>query len=68
MHCKAYGLQGLDTPYPNYKNEEGLKAKIRYLKKLGYKGMQAIHPAQVDVINKNFAPSEEEIEKARKYV
>ena len=20
MHCKAYGLQGLDTPYPNYKN------------------------------------------------
>ena len=30
--------------------------------------MQAIHPAQVDIINRNFAPSEEEIQKARKYV
>ena len=34
----------------------------------GYRGMLAIHPAQVDVINAAFTPTEEEIAAAREIV
>ncbi|MCB2083740.1 MAG: CoA ester lyase, partial [Sphingomonadaceae bacterium] len=34
----------------------------------GYRGMLAIHPAQVDVINAAFTPGEDEIAEAREIV
>ncbi len=24
LNCRAFGVQGLDTPYPHFKDEEGL--------------------------------------------
>jgi citrate lyase subunit beta/citryl-CoA lyase len=60
----AFGLIPFDTPYVEFKNTDGLISDIKKVKSIGFKGKFAIHPSQVDVINKNFSPSETEIEEA----
>jgi citrate lyase subunit beta/citryl-CoA lyase len=64
----AYGLTPIDTPYAGYKDEAGLVAETHLAKAIGLKGKYAIHPAQVDVINRIFTPSKDEIEQARRVI
>ena len=52
--------------YKNIRDYEGLKNFAIYVKALGFGGMQAIHPDQIEVIDKVFKPTEEEIENAKK--
>ncbi len=66
--CTAYGLQALDTPYGDFRDEPGLVAETEYVKSIGMKGKYLIHPAQVEPVNRIFCPSDEEIESARKVV
>ena len=40
----------------------------RPVRRAGYRGMLAIHPAQVDVINEAFTPSAEELAAAQEIV
>jgi citrate lyase subunit beta/citryl-CoA lyase len=44
---------------------EGLRAYADQGRDLGYSGMYAIHPGQVQVINQVFTPTMEEVERAR---
>ena len=64
----AYGLTPIDTPYADYKDEAGFIAETRLAKAVGLKGKYAIHPAQVEVINRIFTPSKDEVERARRIV
>ncbi len=57
----AASVQAIDTMYGDYKNPEGLEADSKYARRSGFTGKIAIHPAQVDIINAAFSPSEEEI-------
>lgn len=68
MTAHAYGIIPLDTPNVEFKNENKLIEEIEMVKKLGFKGKFAIHPNQVDVINKYFSPSDREVIEARKIV
>ncbi len=66
--ARAAGVDALDTPFFRFKDSRGLQANVQAAKQLGFKGKFAIHPAQVDVINTLFLPSEAEIEHARRVV
>lgn len=44
LTCHAYGLISIDTPYVHFKNIEGLKAELEYLKSIGMKAKFSIHP------------------------
>ncbi len=46
-------------------DEEGLRRSSEALRRLGFGGRSAIHPAQVSIINEAFTPSEEEVVLAR---
>ncbi|NCQ63774.1 MAG: CoA ester lyase, partial [Alphaproteobacteria bacterium] len=37
-------------------------------RRLGFRGMMAIHPAQIEPINRAFTPSEDELARARRIV
>jgi citrate lyase subunit beta/citryl-CoA lyase len=50
--------------YKNINDLEGLKEFALYVKKLGFGGMQAIHPTQVEIIEKTFRPTQDEISDA----
>lgn len=64
--ARAAGVHALDTPFTKFRDSEGLKADSLLAKSIGYKGKLAIHPAQVDVIESVFMPTEAEIERAKK--
>ena len=66
--CKAAGIQPIDSVYSDVGNMEGLKENVIRSKSLGFEGMGCIHPRQVPVIHKGFAPLEDEIYKAEKIV
>jgi citrate lyase subunit beta-like protein len=66
--CAAYGLDAIDLVCNDIENHERLKDECRLGRQLGYIGKQAIHPQQLDVINKFFAPTPEEIDRARQIV
>ncbi len=64
----AAGVAPLDTLYANFKDPEGLEADCRRARRDGFTGRVAIHPAQVETINRCFSPSEEEVAFARRVV
>ncbi len=45
----------------HWKNLDGLKEELAFLKSIGMKAKFAIHPTQVDVINSSLRPSPEEV-------
>ncbi len=62
----AFGLQALDQVFVAYKDLEGFRAEAEEAAILGYQGKQVIHPAQAQVAQEVFTPSEEEIAHARR--
>ena len=64
----AAGVQAIDTMYGDYKNPAGLEADSKYARRSGFTGKIAIHPAQIEIINAAFSPSEEEITWSKRVV
>lgn len=62
------GVAAIDTVYPDFRNEAGLRAWAEAGRREGFTGMMAIHPAQVGVINAVMTPSAAELEHASKVV
>lgn len=66
--ARAAGVLALDTPYFQFRDEQGLENSCVAARQIGFKGRFAIHPAQIDTINACFAPSAAEIEQARRII
>jgi|SRR5690606_38352543 len=66
--AKAAGVQAIDTVFSDVADMEGLRQSVLEAKSLGFEGKGCIHPRQVKVVHEAFAPTPEEIEKARKIV
>jgi (S)-citramalyl-CoA lyase len=59
------GIVAVDSPFFDIADLEGLKKETTAARDLGFHGKAAIHPKQISVINDVFAPSDDEIAKAR---
>lgn len=68
VSARAAGIEAFDTPWFEYKDLEGLEASARRARALGFDGKTAIHPGQVEIINRVFSPTLEEIERARRVI
>ncbi len=68
LGAAAAGVLAIETIMADFRDLEGLKARAETVRRDGYKGMLAIHPAQVPVINAAFTPSEDEVDEAREIV
>jgi len=62
--CKAAGIQPIDSVFSDVSDMEGLEQTAKQSKSLGFEGMGCIHPRQIQVIHKSFAPDAKEIKKA----
>ncbi len=62
------GVAAIETVFPAIQDTDGLAAYVARGRRDGFTGMMAIHPVQVDIINKGFAPSQTEITRARAIV
>ena len=61
-------VAAIETIQADFRDLDGLKTRAEKVRRDGYTGMLAIHPAQVDVINAAFTPTAEEVEEAREIV
>ena len=64
----ARGLVAIDCPEPDYQNLEHFERDILHARSLGYKGKYCIHPAQVEIANRVFSPSPEQLDWARRVI
>lgn len=68
LAAKAEGIIIVDGVYNAFKDAEGLAAECEQGRDMGFDGKTLIHPAQVDVANAAFAPSEAEIDLSRRQI
>ncbi|MGL5742155.1 MAG: HpcH/HpaI aldolase/citrate lyase family protein [Legionella sp.] len=61
-------IPAIDSPFFDFANGEQLIAETIKVKELGFKGKLAIHPKQIAPIKQNFAPTQEQVETAKKII
>ncbi len=66
--ARALGVQALDTIYPDFRDPEGLIREAKLARQLGFNGKYAIHPDQLEPINRVFTPDEAELRWAKEVV
>ena len=63
--ARAQGLQAIDGPYLEIRDDAGLRLRARHARTLGFDGKWAVHPGQVAIISETFTPAPDEIERAQ---
>ena len=66
--CQSGKILAIDTPFVDFRDSEGLNHDIWTAKQAGMKAKTAIHPGQLEQINRELTPSEEEIAIAQQIV
>jgi citrate lyase subunit beta/citryl-CoA lyase len=66
--ARAAGVTPIDTVFSDSSDLEGLRKASLEAKSLGFEGKGCIHPRQVAIVNKAFAPSPEELSRAQRIV
>jgi citrate lyase subunit beta/citryl-CoA lyase len=68
VDARAAGVDSIDSIWQNIDDADGLERDLIFGKKLGYTGKCIIHPSQINLTHKVFAPSPQDIEWAKKVV
>jgi citrate lyase subunit beta/citryl-CoA lyase len=66
--ARAAKVQAIDTVFSDVSDMEGLRQSVLEAKSLGFEGKGCIHPRQIEVINDAFAPTEDEVKRAKAIV
>lgn len=65
----AAGIRSpFDLVHVDTRDEAGLEDESRLARSLGFRGKACIHPAQVEIVNRVFSPTAEEVDRARRVV
>ncbi|MBC6438483.1 MAG: CoA ester lyase [Rhodobacteraceae bacterium] len=68
LAARSHGLICVDGVYNAFRDQDGLVRECTQGRDMGFDGKTLIHPAQITTANAVFAPSEEEINLARRRI
>jgi citrate lyase subunit beta/citryl-CoA lyase len=68
LGAAAAGIPAIETIHGDFRDVAGLRKRAAEVRRAGFRGMLAIHPDQVPVINEAFTPTEAEQAAAREIV
>jgi len=68
LAARAHGKIIVDGVFNAFKDEEGLRAECEQGRDMGFDGKTLIHPAQLEIANLSFAPSEAELALAHRQI
>jgi citrate lyase subunit beta/citryl-CoA lyase len=68
LAARLHGIAAFDGVYNGLEDLDGLAAECAEGRTFGFDGKSAIHPSQIETINRAFSPSEAEIAAARRLV
>ncbi len=60
--ARAAGVIAIDAPFVAYQDMEAFEANVRDGRQMGYEGRMIIHPSQVPVSNRLYAPDPADVE------
>lgn len=63
--ARSHGLQAIDGPWLGTAVDAPFRAAAEHARDLGFDGKWAIHPAQVETLDRLFTPAPAEVERAR---
>ena len=63
--CRSAGIDAIDGPYANFSSPEGYERSAATFSMIGGVGKWCIHPSQIEIANRVYAPSQAEIEEAQ---
>ncbi|MGB3804634.1 MAG: CoA ester lyase [Sphingopyxis granuli] len=66
MAARAAGIDAVDGPFANFKDDAAYRQEAERAKALGMVGKWAIHPSQIQPALDVFSPSREEVDRARR--
>lgn len=68
MAARAARIVAIDGVYNKFRDGDGLRVECEQGRDLGFDGKTLIHPAQIDVANAAFAPTQSEIDLAKRQI
>ncbi|AXI47766.1 CoA ester lyase [Sulfitobacter sp. SK012] len=68
LAAKAENIAIIDGVYNAFKDEDGLRAECEQGRDMGFDGKTLIHPAQLEIANQAFSPSDAEVDLARRQI
>ncbi len=68
LAARAHGVVAVDGVYNAFRDAEGLRAECEQGRDMGFDGKTLIHPDQLAIANAAFAPSDAEIDLARRQI
>lgn len=68
LAARAHGRVIVDGVFNAFKDDESLRAECEQGRDMGFDGKTLIHPAQLAIANQAFAPSEAELDLARRQI
>jgi citrate lyase subunit beta/citryl-CoA lyase len=68
LGAAAAGVAAIETIHGDFRDEAGLRKRAEQVRRAGYRGMLAIHPAQIEVINAAFTPGTQELAAAQEII
>lgn len=66
LAARAAGIQAIDTVFSDVNDEEGFRLEAETIKQMGFDGKSVINPRQIRLVHAIFAPTAEEVTKARR--
>jgi len=66
LAAREAGIQAIDTVFSDANDEETFLSETRLIKQLGFDGKSVINPRQVRLVQEVFAPTDKEINHARR--
>lgn len=59
--ARAAGVVAIDAPFVAYQDMPGFEANVRDGRQMGYEGRMIIHPSQIEVCNRLYAPDPDDV-------
>lgn len=60
LAARAAGVAPIDAVFTDFRDDDGLRREADAARRDGFSGKAAIHPSQVEIINRCFTPTDEE--------
>jgi citrate lyase subunit beta/citryl-CoA lyase len=68
LGARAAGKTIVDGVYNDVRDSQGFEAERRQARQLGFDNKTLIHPGEVEICNRVFSPSPEEVDHARRVI
>ncbi len=64
--ARAAHIDAFDVVYGNVKDDQGFLREVTIAKQLGFDGKSLVHPHQIELLHKAYAPTDKEVDHAKR--